>query len=138
MRLYEAALAGAKSGSMKPIEVSKDLEKASLLGSSDATYALATWYLHGTFFKKNIATGTRLLKMASEAGIAHACYDLAYSFEAGIGVKQNLPKAFQLYMEAAMRGDASANTDVARCLWHGIGTRKNRTLADLWGAKGKK
>lgn len=132
-KLYLSALRDARKKSFnKKITAGKLLE-ASRLGSNEATYALASWYLHGTHFDQNIPKGIRLLKAASRVGNASACFDLAYSFEVGVGVTKNLERAFQLYMEASMRGDKESTRHVARCLWHGIGTLKNRALADLWG-----
>jgi uncharacterized protein len=137
-KLYSSALRAAKKKSFDKKKTSTKLLVASKLGSAEATYALASWYLNGTHFDQNIPKGIRLLKAARKAGVASACFDLAYSFEVGAGVTKNLEQAFQLYMEASMRGDEESTRHVARCLWHGIGTMKNRALADLWGQKIKK
>lgn len=132
-KLYLSALKDARKKSFDKKATAKKLLEASNLGANEATYALASWYLHGTHFDQDIPKGIRLLKAACKAGNASACFDLAYSFEVGAGVAKNPERAFQLYMEASMRGDKEATRHVARCLWHGIGAPKNRILADLWG-----
>lgn len=129
---YEKALRLARSKSQNLEKISKLLAESAELGSGEAAYALATWYLHGNYFKTNLQKGTRLLRSAAKSGVPLACFDLAVSYEKGIILDQNFEKAFQLYMEASLRGDIAARKEVARCLWHGIGTPKNRTLANLW------
>jgi uncharacterized protein len=136
-RLYRKALRLAKMQSPDFPKIANMLRDAGKLGSGEATYALATWYLHGEYFDKDLKKGTRLLRVSAKQKVPAACYDLAVSYEMGIVVKKDPERAFQLYMEAAMRGDNASNREVARCLWHGIGTSKNRVLADLWGAKHK-
>jgi TPR repeat protein len=135
-KTYLKALSFAKEKSPDLERVSELLFKAKEQGSGEAAYALATWYLQGNYFKKNLKKGTQLLKLAAKAGVPLACFDLGVSFETGIVVSKNNEKAFHLYMEAALRGDGTARKEVARCLWHGIGTPKNRVLAHLWGRSG--
>lgn len=132
-RIYRSALSKTKQEGFDTAEVARLLAQAAKLGSEDATYALATWYLHGKHFHADLDKGTRLLTKAARLGSAPACYDLAVSFEKGLGVAQDHEMAFQLYLEAALRGDTEAKKQVVRCIWHGIGTRKNRKLAEVWG-----
>ncbi len=130
---YRKALRIARQEGAKYEKVFELLEQSMKMGSADATYAVATWYLHGTHVAPDIVKGTNLLKRAVRMGNSSACFDLASSFERGLGVTKDTAKAFDLYLEAALRGDQSAYREVARCYWHGIGTRRNRIIADLWG-----
>lgn len=132
-KTYLLSLSMAKKKNADLASVGKKLQVAASLGSTDANYALATWYLHGKFFPKNWPKAIRYLKRAVAGGNSSACFDLAVCYETGRGAVQNKKKAFDLYLEAAMRGDVAAHQEVARCYWHGYGTRKNRVIADLWG-----
>lgn len=122
------------------LQESPDYEKAYNLlleahniGSAEATYAIATWYLHGgNYLDKDYTKGTQYLKKAAEKYWPAALYDLAISYERGLYVKKNRTKAFHLYLQAAIREDAGAISEVARCYYYGIGTRKNRVLANIW------
>lgn len=114
------------------------LQRASKLGCPDADYALATWYLFGRHFAKNVKKGNYLLRRAAKAGNRDACYDLAISYDNGFGLSKDHQRAFELYLEAAMRGHIEAHKQVARCFWDGSGVRRNRVIADLWGAAHEK
>jgi uncharacterized protein len=129
---YEEALAKSKKEEISEFFVLELLQKSMALGNPKATYAVATWYLHGKFVKKDIRFGTKLLKKAAKLGSAEACFDLAVSYETGVGVKKDVERAFDLFLESALRGDVDANYSLYRCFWHGIGTRRNRTIAGLW------
>lgn len=118
-----------------PNEYSKGfvlLSKALANGDIRATYALATWYLHGTYVEKNIHKGTAMLKSAAEANIPAALFDLAVSYETGIGVSRSEVKAAQLYLRAALAGDIESFASVGRCLYYGIGFVKDRKQAAVW------
>jgi uncharacterized protein len=102
-------------------------------GDARATYALATWYLHGSEFTKvDVRRATALLRKAAAADIADANYDLAVSYEKGVGLPKSLSKAFECYTKAALLGDAPSHYEVGRMLYFGIGTPRNRRLADAW------
>jgi hypothetical protein len=98
-------------------------------GDGRATYALATWYIHGEFFDVNAKKAFRLLREASKKGIRDAIFDLAHAYEIGFGVAKSESKAFGLYLEAARKGDTDAVEEVVRCIFYGIGVSKNRSLA---------
>ena len=132
-RTYNTALLLAKAETPDLEKVSKLLATAAKLGSHEANYALATWYLHGKHFKLNFPKAVVFLKRAAKSGNGEACSDLAICYETGSGVKKNMQRAFELYLEAALRDEISAYREVARCFWHGYGIEKNRTLARLWG-----
>ncbi|WJI14308.1 hypothetical protein MWN52_11705 [Pseudoxanthomonas winnipegensis] len=97
-----------------------------------ADYALATWYLHGRFVRKNLRKSIKLLRSACDAKVPDACFDIAVLYETGIGVKKNLKKAAAYYLKAALLGDKSAANEVARCLYHGIGFNKDVIQAKVW------
>jgi len=100
-------------------------------GDARATYALATWYLHGCLYEKNPKKAAVLLRKAHQKGVREASFDLAVSYERGAGVEKSAEKAFGLYLEAADGGDAHAMEAIVRCIYHGIGTARNRKLAHL-------
>ena len=84
----------ARTPSENSIEVLNKLNAASAAGDDRATYALATWYLHGKNVEKDIDRALNLLRLAADAGNADAMYDLAYSYEIGNGVPKDDRTAF--------------------------------------------
>lgn len=131
-RFYLAALRYAQKEPADYEAAARLLLMASNLRSAEADYALATWFLFGRHFKKDVKKATVLLKRAQRAGNPDACYDLAVSYDKGIGVPKDRARAFELYLEGAMRGDLLSCEQVARCFSNGCGVKKNRVLADLW------
>ena len=97
-----------------------------------AAYAIATWYLHGKFVKKDIKEGIKYLKIAAKNKIPLALYDLAISYEEGLGVKKNKRKAFKCYMKAVLEGEKQSIFEVGRCYYYGIGVKKDKKIADIW------
>jgi len=111
----------------------KLLDLAYKRGSPEATYAIATWYLHGGhFLEQDYVKGTEYLKKAAEMKWPDAMYDLAVSYERGVYVSKNQKKAFLLYLQSALRGSSEAVYEVSRCYYFGIGTRKNKVLGAIW------
>lgn len=98
-------------------------------GDARATYALATWYIHGGLFKIDPRKAFLLLRKSHKAGIPEASFDLGRSYEMGFGTKKDAMKAFECYLDAAMKGDPDAASQVVRCIFWGIGTERNRKLA---------
>ena len=79
------------------IQKNPDFEKAYALllqayeaGSAEATYAIATWYLHGQYLKTDFRIGTKYLKKAANQNWPDALYDLAISYEGGLHVKKRV------------------------------------------------
>lgn len=134
-KAYRSTLRAAQSGRFSDEKIAEKLARAADRGSPDALYALATWYLHGKHFSKNIKKAVVLLKTAAKRGVAEACYDLATCYALGAGVQKDEERAFELYMEAALRGDIDSHEELCRCYWYGTGTRKNKSIADLWGRR---
>lgn len=132
--LYQQALSKAQGRRPNWKTVLEMLERASRQGSREAAYALATWYLHGKdgVLRKNVAAGTKLLRMSANRGYPQALYDLGVSYDLGIGVKENAERAFMNYLEAALRGDADATFEVATCFFHGDGIQQNKKLAMIY------
>ncbi len=142
MAEYDRALRLAQARREKGLPQTKAvydlLLKADKSGDARATYALATWYLHGSeFTKRSIPRATALLKIAAAADIAAANFDLAVSYKKGIGVRKSESKAFELYVKAALLGDADSHLEVGRMYFHGLGIQRNRRLADIWIKKGE-
>jgi TPR repeat protein len=103
---------------------------ASNAGHDLATYALATWHLHGVpGIKKRVATAIPLLERASRS-CGLAMFDLAVSCELGKGVAKDPRRAFALYRKATRHGVITAWLEVARCHHFGIGTPVNLRKAD--------
>lgn len=131
-RLYKSAWKLASSDPPNYRTAADLLLAAASLGLAEADYALATWYLFGRHFKKDLKKAITLLKRAHKAGNPDACFDLAVSFERGKGVPKDRQRAFELYLEGALRGDLDCYSQVSRCFWTGSGVKKNRTLSRLW------
>lgn len=73
----------------------KLLDIAYKQGSPEATYAIATWYLHGShFLEQDYVKGTKYLKKAAKMKWPDAMYDLAISYEGEMYVSKNKKKAF--------------------------------------------
>jgi len=111
------------------------LEESVEEGNSEASYALATWYLHGTNLSKNINKGAALLNNAADTNHPDACFDLAICYEKGAGVSQSFEKAFELYLRAALYGDKQSFCEVGRCYYYGIGIGVDKIIADIWYEK---
>ncbi len=131
-RLYNKAMRHAADENADLHQVYLLLSKAQQLGHSGATYALATWYLHGKFVEQNFGKAFHLLQQAADDNVAEACFDLAICYERGHGVKVNPKNAFLNYTKASLLGDRQAIYEVGRCYYYGIGTGKSATLAKLW------
>ena len=142
MAPYEKALRLAQQRKDKGLPQTKRvyelLIEAERGGDARATYALATWYLHGSeFTKPDLRRATSMLRAAADADVSEANYDLAVSYEKGVGLKRSLPRAFEHYTKAALLGDAQSYVEVGRMLHYGIGVSRNRRLAKVWFDRGK-
>lgn len=135
---YEKALRIAAGEKFDHNQVWTLLEQAHNTGDARATYAIATWYLHGTHVEKDSAKAAQYLKEAADAGIAEAMADLAVSYEKGIGVDEDVEAAFEYYLRAALHGDDDAVFEVARCYYWGIGVGKDRRIANIWADRAEK
>jgi len=131
-RRYDEALKKAQRKGAQLDDVARLLTAAHEAGDRRATYALATWYLHGHVFKKNLRRSITLLRQAANGHIPDALYDLAVCHEQGEGVPENTRKAFELYLRAALQGESQSFYEVGRCYYHGIGVARDRPLARIW------
>lgn len=111
--------------------VAELLRESHRQGDVRATYALATWHIHGVNLPRNRSAGIKLLGKASKGGIREAKYDLAHAYEMGIEVAKSYEKALNLYIKAAQYGDADSVAEVIRCVFYGRGIPKNKELAYL-------
>lgn len=133
---YDRALRMAQKKSSPSKAAYELLLAADKEGDSRATYALATWYLHGSPFTPiNKKRAVQLLKSAIKGGIADAARDLAVAYEVGDSVKKSPRLAFESHMHAALLGHAQSFYEVGRMYFYGIGTPRNRRLAEHWLAK---
>jgi uncharacterized protein len=86
---YDTALKKARRKNAPLKEIAELLSAAHEAGDARATYALATWYLHGKFFQKNLRSALKLLRQAASEGVADAMCDLAMCYLEGRGVRAN-------------------------------------------------
>ncbi|WP_156909311.1 tetratricopeptide repeat protein [Ottowia thiooxydans] len=130
---HDQALKEAASSNPNKELVQSLIEKAHQDGDRRASYALATWYLHGHGeYPANIKLATKLLKSATEADVADAHFDLAVSYELGYGIRKNYRAAYRHYLAAALNGDKESHAAVGRCLYLGIGVDRDRKIAEIW------
>ncbi len=129
---YEEALAAAMTEDCDTGRVEQMLRAARDHGDSRATYALATWYLHGKHFRRNLRMAVGLFREAARADVPDAIYDLAVCFEEGIGVRMNLQLAARLYVRAALLGQKQAVFEVGRCYYYGIGVGRDTRMGNIW------
>jgi len=130
---YDSARSMSKNDQLYIENAGYLLEIAHQKGDRRASYALATWYLHGNGkYKKDKSKAIYFLKIAADAGIPCANYDIAVCYEIGDGVKKNTRVAYKHYLSAALGGDYDAVEEVARCLHYGIGVMKDRSIAQVW------
>ncbi len=131
-KAYEAALKEMKKKKPDSSWAFNLLQQALNKGDVAAAHALATWYLHGTHVKRNLARGVALLHQAAEKNVPEALFDLAVCYEKGAGVRKSEKKAYELYLRAAIWGDRQSIYEVGRCLYYGAGVGKSRRLAGFW------
>ena len=129
---YERALRLAQTENGSSTKIYDLLIAADREGDPRATYALATWYLHGKFVRKNIKLANKFLERAALQGIPDAAYNFAISLEKGKGVKKSARRAFEFYMRAAASGEPQSTYELGRMYYYGIGTAKNSRLANIW------
>lgn len=129
-RLYSKALAEAKADNNK--SAFELLNKSAEYKNPKAYYALGTWYLHGTYVKKDIPKAIDYLMKSAEGKYPDAFYDLGVCYETGIGVEKDLDKAFESYLQASIRGEKQSFYEVGRCYHYGIGVEEDKVLADYW------
>jgi TPR repeat protein len=101
-------------------------------GSSDASYAIGTWYLFGKHVKKDLYKAVQYFTKAGERGNSDALFNLAICYEKGAGVNKDLEKAFKYYLEAYNRGDVNSAYEIGRMLYYGLGITKNIALAQTF------
>lgn len=130
--LYKKALKEASKDNPNISVVLKLLNDAIMKGNPNASYALGTWYLHGTNVEKDIGKAISLLIHASDKNISSAHFDLAVCYETGEGVEKDEIKAFKYYLRAALEGDKQAYYEVGRCYYYGIGITGNIKIGNIW------
>lgn len=129
---YDTALRKMRGRNPRLEDVASLLEKAHRAGDKRATYALATWYLHGRLYDTDPMKAVALLRDAADHDVPDALYDLAICFEQGHGVRRNPRKAVQFFLKAALNGELQSVYEVGRCYYHGIGVVADRTIARTW------
>ncbi len=127
-KLYNQALKMMDGERPDISNVINKLNQAIELGSAQAAYALATWYLHGEHVDQDRKLAEELLKFSSGKNFSDACFDYATLLEK----EKNLDKAFEMYVKAALYGDADAFYEVGRMYYYGIGCVQNKDLSEVW------
>ncbi|TXH77729.1 MAG: sel1 repeat family protein [Lysobacteraceae bacterium] len=127
-KAYQKALSIARKNGPSE-DAYNHLKTAISEGDHRASYALATWYLHGAHVKKDHKKAVALLKKAANHDLADAAFDLAVCYEKGEGVKKDLAQAAAMYLRALRCGDSSAAKELYRMFYWGIGVAKNRKAA---------
>jgi uncharacterized protein len=135
--IYDKATHFAKALQSKSKPRTRDvyelMVRAHEQGDARATYALASWYIHGSpFTKKDLKRAVELLEIAAAHEVREAIFNLARATEAGKGTPKSARKAYTLYVQAALLGDAQAMREVARMYAAGTGVPKSRALAEVW------
>lgn len=134
---YDAALKAVRRRGADLVEIGRMLTEAHSAGDARASYALATWYLHGQVYKKDVRRSVALLRAAARHDVPEALYDLAICYEQGEGVRKNPGKAVELYVRAALHGERQSLYEVGRCYYHGIGVTADRRIARVWFDRAK-
>lgn len=129
---YAQAIKLMKSSSPDEKKGAQLLEKALEEQDPRAYYALATWYLHGRYYKKDLKKAVSLLKKAAKENIAEAAFDLALCYEKRAGISYSPTKAYEFYLKAALLGDAQSFYEIGRLYYYGIGTPKDEDIAEIW------
>ena len=131
-KLYKKALTEASKDNPNIDMVLKLLNEAIKKGNPSASYALGTWFLHGTNVEKDFKKAVTLLKKGADKNISSALFDLAVCYETGEGAKKDEKKAFECYLKAALEGDKQAYYEVGRCYYYGIGVTKDKKIGNVW------
>ena len=130
---YAAAITESRKAKADESAMVSAMEAASAEGDPRAHYALATWYIHGTYgYPEAPARAIPLLRAAAEASVREAMFDLAVSYDSGIGVEEDPRRAFLWYLRAAVRGDPDAVGMVANYTATGRGTEVDDDAALVW------
>jgi TPR repeat protein len=137
-KFYKAALSEVKKEGSDIKLVLKLLNQAIDKGNYNASYALGTWYLHGTNVKKDFHKAFDLVKRATEIKLPSACFDLAVCYETGQGVEKNEKEAFKYYLLAALEGEKQSIYEVGRCYYYGIGIDENKEIGQIWLDRARK
>lgn len=128
---FDAAIQLLYGSSTDWREYRRLVEVAHAAGDPRATYAMATWHLHGhpdLGITRRPKTALPLLVSAARH-FGFAALDLAISYELGRLVRRDEARAFRLYKRAARLGCVQARFEIGRCYFWGIGTAKNDRLA---------
>ena len=129
---YETALAEMQRESPDVPRALALLQEAVQGADPRASYALGTWFLHGTHVARDVRKATKLIRVAADANVVDALFDLAVAYETGVGVRKNLKLAARHYLRAALHGSDQATFEVGRCYYYGIGFERDRPAAKIW------
>ncbi|WP_158298751.1 tetratricopeptide repeat protein [Sphingomonas psychrotolerans] len=130
---YRTALDLSRSDPQELYQARELLRKAHKNGDERATYALASWYLHGNdITEKNEEAGFAMLREIENSFIAEAIFDLAFAYDCGKCVEVDDLKAFSLYMRAALLGSQGACSQVSQYYSEGATIPHDPALAEAW------
>jgi TPR repeat protein len=132
---YQRALKAA-SGDNPDYEIAALLlDKAAKAGSSDALYALGSWYFHGRHFERDLEKGIAYWNQAADVGSTDAMLELGKFFEHDELGNKDLEKAFCYYLDAALRGNGQACYEICRFFYYGFFVPRSEKISDVWRDK---
>jgi TPR repeat protein len=96
-------------------------------GDRWSAYRLGVEYLDGTpnVVKRDVAKGTRWIRLAAEENEPRAQFELGTLYEAGTGLKADLAAAARWYLKAAERGHVHGQYNIATMLETGDGIARD-------------
>jgi len=111
-------------------------EKASSLGSAEATHALGMMYQNGFGCEKNINLAIEFYTQASNQRYARSHYNLGLIFKFGNGVDIDFDRAYDHFSQCAQLGSFSGMYGAGYMLYRGHGCEQNYSEAYSWFIKG--
>ena len=80
------------------------IQKSAALNNPVALYNMATFYIEGHGFQKDLAKGAEYLTKAAQQGLPAAQFNLGRMFQLGKGVPQDDQEAKRLFRQASAQG----------------------------------
>lgn len=113
-------------------------QRASELGNSDATFALALAYATGEGAEQDAERAMEAYKAAAEGGNAEAQAHLGQIFELGIGVRADAALSFFWFEKAGKQGHPTSMSKVGLAYEFGKGVEQDYDKARFWYNKAYK
>jgi len=111
-------------------------EKASRLGSAEATHALGMMYQKGFGCEMNINMAIKFYTLASNQRYAQSHYNLGLIYKFGNGVDIDFVRAYEHFSQCAQLGSCNGMYGIGYMLFRGHGCVQNYSEAYSWFIKG--